>query len=368
MKTLSIVATSRNDDHGGNLLHRMQLFVNGVIAQCNRHDLDAELILVEWNPPADRPRLSEALRWPSGTGRCTVRIVEVPEAIHSRFRHSDRLPLFQMIAKNVGIRRARGRFILATNIDILFSDELMRSIRLGRLKPGFVYRIDRFDVYGDIPPDMTMDGLLTYCRWHVLRIHGRYCSRNLVTGEDRWAQHPLTPLPYLVFLLHNLRYQRRLKENVMLWAIRYLRSFVKVWIRLMKSGNYPRLHMNACGDFTLTDAASWQAVRGYWEWEGFSMHLDSHLLHALYLAGVREKVLKDPLRIYHIEHDIGSGYTPEGQELLYERIARAGIPMLDMKLMLGRAFRASREGKRLIYNTEDWGLASEELPETRIGA
>ena len=29
-----------------------------------------------------------------------------------------------MIAKNVGIRRARGEFVLATNIDILFSSEL----------------------------------------------------------------------------------------------------------------------------------------------------------------------------------------------------------------------------------------------------
>jgi hypothetical protein len=50
---LSIVATARNDGHGGDLLHRMQLFVENVIGQCNRHNLDAELVLVEWNPPDD---------------------------------------------------------------------------------------------------------------------------------------------------------------------------------------------------------------------------------------------------------------------------------------------------------------------------
>jgi hypothetical protein len=326
------------------------------------------LILVEWNPPPDRPRLSEALRWPADTGRCDIRIIEVPAAVHQRIRYSDRLPLFQMIAKNAGIRRARGRFILATNIDILFSDELMRAISLGRLRPGVFYRIDRHDVYGEIPPDMSMDGLLTYCRWHVLRVHDRYRSRNLVTGEDRWAQHPLTPFPYLSFLLHNLRYRRRMKENVPLWAIRYLRSFARVWTRLLKSRNHPRLHMNACGDFTLMDAGTWQAVRGYWEWEGFSMHLDSHLLHALYLAGVPERTLKDPMRIYHIEHDIGSGYTPEGQSVLYERISKAGIPMLDMRMMLARAVRARHEGGTLIYNGEDWGLADEVLPESGTGA
>jgi len=30
---LSIVVTARNDNHGGNLLHRMQIFVNGILVQ-----------------------------------------------------------------------------------------------------------------------------------------------------------------------------------------------------------------------------------------------------------------------------------------------------------------------------------------------
>ena len=36
---LSIVATTRNDDHGGSLLRRTQTFVNALVAQCNRHEL-----------------------------------------------------------------------------------------------------------------------------------------------------------------------------------------------------------------------------------------------------------------------------------------------------------------------------------------
>ena len=54
---LSVVVTARNDDHGGNLLGRMQAFVNGWIAQSKRHGLASELIFVEWNPPQDRPPL-----------------------------------------------------------------------------------------------------------------------------------------------------------------------------------------------------------------------------------------------------------------------------------------------------------------------
>ena len=97
---LSVVVTSRNDDHGGNLLQRMQIFINSLATQIRNFSLSAELIIVEWNPPENRPRLSRVLQWPKGM---RVRIIEVPSAIHRRFNLSDKLPLFQMIAKNVGI-------------------------------------------------------------------------------------------------------------------------------------------------------------------------------------------------------------------------------------------------------------------------
>ena len=47
---LSIIATSRNDDHGGSMLQRMQAFVEGLCGQAERWGLDAELILVELEP------------------------------------------------------------------------------------------------------------------------------------------------------------------------------------------------------------------------------------------------------------------------------------------------------------------------------
>ncbi|MBN9121387.1 MAG: hypothetical protein J0I06_19920, partial [Planctomycetes bacterium] len=170
---LSVVVTSRNDNHGGSLLRRMQAFVNGFVGQCKRHNLAAELIIVEWNPPADRPPLAEALKWPDDFGPCVVRIIRVPHEIHARLRHSATLPLFQMIAKNVGIRRARGKFVLATNIDILFSDELMEFLASGRLEGGRCYRIDRHDVATDVPVDGSVEEQLTFCRNNFLRLNAR---------------------------------------------------------------------------------------------------------------------------------------------------------------------------------------------------
>ena len=104
-KYLSIIVTARNDNHGGNMLHRMQLFVNGIFAQSKKYSLDTELIIVEWNPPSDKPGLAEELSWPDEHDFCTVCIIEVPPEIHQRYQYADKLPLYQMIAKNVGITK-----------------------------------------------------------------------------------------------------------------------------------------------------------------------------------------------------------------------------------------------------------------------
>ena len=176
---LSIVVTARNDDHGGNLLHRMQAFTNGWISQARRYSIPSELIIVEWNPPQDKPRLAEALQWPDDLGPCQVRIIEVPPELHARFSHGDALPLYQMVAKNAGILRARGAFVLATNIDILFSNELACFFAARRLQRGRMYRIDRHDAMSAIPRDGSLDDQLEYCRTHLIRVNVREGTYNV---------------------------------------------------------------------------------------------------------------------------------------------------------------------------------------------
>jgi hypothetical protein len=151
----------------------MQIFVTGLLQQCRRFGLHSELIIVEWNPPSDRPKLAEALTWPVQPGPCVVRIIEVPENIHRRFKHSEKLSLFQMIAKNVGIRRARGQFVLATNIDVLFSDDLVRFLSDGGLLENAMYRIDRHDAPATVPPEATIQQQLEFCRRNVIRVNQR---------------------------------------------------------------------------------------------------------------------------------------------------------------------------------------------------
>jgi hypothetical protein len=170
---LSVVVTARNDDHGGNLLGRMQAFVNGLLSQCARHRVPSELVMVEWNPPPERVPLEKAFNWSALNEFCEVRIIEVPPDVHLKFEHARALPLYQMIAKNVGIRRARGEFILATNIDILFSDELFEILAARALTTGKMYRADRWDVMAEVPADQPIERQLAWCNSHLLRVNRR---------------------------------------------------------------------------------------------------------------------------------------------------------------------------------------------------
>ena len=91
---LSIVVASRNDNHGGDMTRRMRLFINGLIYQCNKFKLPAELLFVEWNPPAGA-LLKDVLPKPTKGDYLTLRYIEVPAETHNRYLLGQRIPLFK---------------------------------------------------------------------------------------------------------------------------------------------------------------------------------------------------------------------------------------------------------------------------------
>jgi hypothetical protein len=170
---ISVVVAARNDNHGGNMLVRMQAFLDSWIGLAKRYNLPSEMIVVEWNPPAGRGRLQDEIRWPDSTGPCDVRFIQVPPEVHGSIPNAATVLFHQMIAKNVGIRRARGQFVLATNLDIVFSPELIEYLATRPLDPQAMYRMDRTDVANRIPPGAGLDELIAYCRSNVIRIVAR---------------------------------------------------------------------------------------------------------------------------------------------------------------------------------------------------
>ena len=320
--------------------------------------------------------------------------------------------------------------MVATNIDILFSDALMRRFALRALRRDRMYRIDRYDVHEEMPPGAPIKEILAYCGKNILRINRRIGTFYPKEGRLDRIYPPLTmvcfraltmamrPLlmpvtfpvwtisalslrlrrrrPLFAGLKRFIRMQRRRGQAVspgvshvflrvlskyylairapfvIAWngarvtAVGMRRRTVAAWRNAIFEFRRGRLHTNACGDFTLLARDRWFDLRGYAEFDAFSFHIDSLLCHAAVCSGLREYVFRGPERIYHIEHSAGSGFTPESQNKLWNRIDQSGIRRLKDDEFWGLAIDL-RSGRRSnIFNDPDWGLEEHCLPETVI--
>jgi hypothetical protein len=371
---LTVVATSRNDGHGGDLIERMQWFVDGLDFRAEEAGTTVELIMVEWNPPRKAPPLAEVLRWPSADSNLTVRIVTVPPEVHDRFEGAGRLPLFQMIAKNVGIRRATADQVLATNIDVLFSKPLF-GLMVGAIDGGTLYRADRHDVDFPFHRAMSMPDALDYCARFPIRMMrsdgAHYPGRGRVMANYRGV------VDYVLFQPRRFRQYMHERETgtssgagaegtrnrltfdrAVTWGVRKARTAVDL-VRL------PQLHTNACGDFTLLTRDDWSTLRGYPEWPMYSWNLDSVLLYQAAALGMREVDLPSSMALFHMEHEKGSGWTPEGRFELFGRLDRGGVEYLTdwgLRQEAMALLRRAKRGDLEPFNDSGWGLAEENLP------
>jgi hypothetical protein len=563
---ISVVVAARNDNHGGNMLGRMQAFADSWIEQAKRYHLPSEIVVVEWNPPAERPRLKDDLRWPSDLGPCSVRFIEVPSEVHAAIPNSVGIPLHQMIAKNVGVRRARGEYIMASNLDIIFSAELMQFLASRRLERRAMYRMDRYDIASEIPATSDIDELLRFCEANMLRVFAREGNWDLNGDRTRAVEHgdivtadsgirlgdgwhglesydggalrfvepeaqvffrrPAGAEPRMIFdveagpsakngwvevevldhtrtrvasaivnsrcqlqltMPHALQsghftmgirnggmplvvetrmldlrvfriswrggvprpgqaaaqetetaaaqeFHFKLGSDQRLGAIDVLlsdgaghelylcadsseleafpegadcRVFVQMGLRSKgESGsdgadkaparrgwrldvisrapgidwaerhlvspyaahlrNPAFLHTCACGDFTMLAREHWFALRAYPEFPIWPMHVDSLMCYSAHHAGIREVVLRDPMRIFHIQHFSGAGWTPEGEQELYARVARKKVDALVYKDVVQCVDHMRRFDAPIIFSRSNWGLADYDLPETVV--
>jgi len=353
---LSVVAASRNDGHGAHLLPRMQVFIDGLADQVERLGSEVELILVDWNPPQDRPPLSEVLTTPAVDG-FSVRVITVPPEVHSQVSVSSKLSFFQMIAKNVGIRRANGNAVLATNIDILLSDDLyLDSTR--ELSENCVYRADRVDIAFD--PAITVEPQVLRSS-PAIRINQKSGIYYPGVGEEHHYVRGGASL-VKVALKDPIDFIRRLvrwdEGGARPTFMRYRRAFIGILV-------LPQLHLNACGDFTLMARDSWASLRGYPEWEMFSWNLDSILLYQAAAAGFSFKELEGH-PAFHLEHS--SGWSLESQSNLFDRLQKEGIPVLTDEDALEVAYTMWKARKRGQWRTNlpGWGMSGHDFPEARL--
>jgi hypothetical protein len=333
---LSLVIAARNDSYGGNFLRRFQMFFHSVQRLLTSPDPFAELVIVEWNPPPDSPRLSEVIAVPTGIPAGRVRMVEVPWQVHRNLPNSDKFGLYEYLAKNVGVRRARGDFVLITNPDIVFSNQLVDALLSRSLLDSAFYRADRFDF---APPPSGWPASLDVF-WAQVRAH---------TVHKRWEDR-LTPASVHIPVLRRLVSMMRST-----WPSTGTSQ------KLNGRGGFGRLddgvgpyggaHANAAGDFLLASCAAWARIRGFPEFTDMFTHLDGYAVHNFLAAGYVQYVAVPPAMIFHADHD---------------RSKQESLPVRDSWV---RDLELVREGQAPRHqNPADWGLAGCGLEEHVPGA
>ena len=339
---ISIVMACRNDNYGGKFITRLQNFVNWTAKLAHYHQLSVENLIVEYNPDPQEPPLSKSLVWPEETPYFMPRIVQVPKAFHEQYlRDYDikPVPLLEFVAKNIGIRRASGQYIITTNSDILFDTRLFRQLKKQSLKPNVVYRATRCDV----PIPQTSELLYNTAMMSQMWLR-KQAFRGYFNGGTYNTPYGVSAIKCAIVRFYHFVRKQYYLNDVGKMLLGYFPSQKEAEKLLF---HYP---FNASGDFIMAHRDTWHRLRAFREDAYISTHVDSLFLLKAIASG---KLIKQfSCYVYHQDH--ARRYDPVGKN---EEV-RAMYRMLVAHMERYRKFR--------IYdmdNTEQWGLHGIALPE-----
>jgi hypothetical protein len=144
---LSIVVTGRNDDLGGDFQGRFFRALGFNHRQLSAAGVPHEFIFVEWGPIDGKPLLAQLLarEFEDLAGELLFSYVVAPE-YHEAVSLNPRLQFQEFLAKNVGVRRARGQYVLTTNTDIYLGQRVIETLARQQLAPDTLFRTVRIDL------------------------------------------------------------------------------------------------------------------------------------------------------------------------------------------------------------------------------
>lgn len=342
---ISFVIAGRNDDYGGDFNDRLSNSVNQLAYLVEKYEVPAEYIVVNYNPIAEKKSLFDAINWRQNRKHLRIRILTVSPEIHRENENPEvrkPLPFYEYVAKNTGIRRAKGEFICAANPDILFDPKLIAFLAQQRLHKEHYYRTDRCDFIKPqtpLPPDPK-----DFIPW-------------------------LSPSIFRVFLKGN-HYDYKLPTQLVLPFLRlYNNNLLKLdlffakhpalgkpfrWVINFHNAEY-HFHCNVSGDFMLMHRDKWFAVRGFPENTFIALHTDALFVVVAGTSGLKETILQWP--IYHQEHD--RRYDAQKDE--FSPVLRNAYLFFQEE-----AQQMIQQKRHKIYNPDNWGLADYRLEEVEF--
>ena len=276
---VSAVIVGRNDDYGGRLNERATYCFNTML------DAFDEVIYVDWNSENGRA-LTEDLE--ITVNRDRLKVIKVSPTMCEALMGTEKFKMSnkccQVLAKNIGIRRATGDIIVATNVDIIPPRRDYLDVLINSMEPSDFVTISKHDVDIDKVNDI-FNGCASYQKLRDLL--PLYYGLNPVSAR--------LMIPYITMT----------KEAMMTLPphAHHVASSV----------------IMACGDFQIAHRDMWFKIKGYEESMIKRLYDDSIVQYKAILLGDATIRATNFPPVYHLDHARNNA-----PELLNEQIPPIG--------------------------------------------
>ena len=259
---VSVVLVGRNDNYGGRQVERVNYSINCML------DTFDEVIYVDWN--TDGPKtLADELDIKVHPEKLVVITVppEQCKEIMGEDNYERGQKCCEVLARNVGIRRATGDIIVDSNTDIIPPRREYLDVVLKDLKRGDMLTIAKHDVDVDILAKMySQTGSYIHVR-DLVPIH--------------YGVNPISARLIFPSLEINKQILSQIPE-----AQHHVASSL----------------ICACGDMQIAHKETWWAIKGFEESMIKRMYIDSIVQYKVIMNGGTVRATNFP-PVYHVEHE-----------------------------------------------------------------
>lgn len=145
---VSIVLAGSADQYNGTYIHRLQTYIDSTANSISYSAPQAsiEIVVVEIPKKGEKCKFNDNIKVPEVL-RKHVRIIEGPEDVY------DGVTFPEFLAKNIGIRRAFGDFVLISDVNAIIPIVFYDIVARRHLNKGIVYRANTLEENGTVSYD-----------------------------------------------------------------------------------------------------------------------------------------------------------------------------------------------------------------------
>lgn len=302
---LSIVFTGRNDDYGKGFIDRAKYFFNYLHKTVKnlRNIVNIELIVVDYATEKSRDPLhslfsdyliqlkDDYIFNNDNKNKIKIRFIRVPQKFHKKLNSN--VPFLEYVAKNIGIRRANGEFVLSMNPDSILSQNFFELVSNKFFNPGFLYTSTRIDMKKEDSIDIIKKENFIHTIFEEPQI-----------SSDNTPKNP---------------FSKKRQKNLMHQNCYNNLEFIKI------DFNYRW----GFGDFQMLSRKMWDAINGFNQFPS-NTYVDNLLFAKMLKIRSGAFVMNLPTPIVHQYHDHVSSKRPHNIDVInnsmieYEKYGRIG--------------------------------------------